>query len=151
MSSKPAGVFISMSVPSRYVQKCAPWSMTPLRNASPWTRLPMSRPCMSVIATTIGSMGPWRQAHGPIRFGLGSSGSGELAGRLLELLLDRGELGLGAHDPWALEPRLRPGEVIDQQDQHDPDHERPRDVAARREAEQRHEHEDPGNGNPRDR
>ena len=60
MSAKPSGVFISMSVPRRYVQKCAPWSMTPFRNASPWTRLPMSRPCMSVIATMIVSIRPSR-------------------------------------------------------------------------------------------
>ena len=30
------------------MQKWAPWAMTPSRNAWPWTRLPMSRPCMSV-------------------------------------------------------------------------------------------------------
>src|SRR5262245_53491541 len=32
--------------------------MTPFRKASPWTRLPMSRPCMSVIATMIVSIRP---------------------------------------------------------------------------------------------
>ena len=60
MSLKPSGVFISMSVPRRYVQKWAPWLMTPSRNAWPWTRLPMSRPCMSVMATTIVSIRPSR-------------------------------------------------------------------------------------------
>src|SRR6476619_2639581 len=60
MSLKPSGVFISMSVPSRYVQKWAPWLMTPSRNAWPWTRLPMRRPCMSVMATTIVSIVPSR-------------------------------------------------------------------------------------------
>src|SRR6476661_425354 len=49
-----------MSVPRRYVQKCAPWSMTPFRNAWAWTRLPMSRPCMSVIATIRVSIRPSR-------------------------------------------------------------------------------------------
>src|SRR5664279_2160842 len=47
-----------MSVPSRYVQKWAPWSITPARNASAWTRLPISRPCMSVIATISVSIRP---------------------------------------------------------------------------------------------
>src|SRR6185436_15005204 len=60
MSRKPSGVFISMSVPRRYVQKCAPCDTTPSRNAWPWTRLPISRPCMSVIAMTIVSMVPSR-------------------------------------------------------------------------------------------
>src|SRR6476469_8434922 len=60
MSLKPSGVFISMSVPRRYVQKWAPWAMTPSRNAWPWTRLPISRPCMSVNATTIVSTVPSR-------------------------------------------------------------------------------------------
>src|SRR6478735_6683213 len=60
MSLKPSGVFISMSVPRRYVQKWAPWEITPSRNAWPWTRLPMSRPCMSVMATTIVSIWPSR-------------------------------------------------------------------------------------------
>src|SRR5687768_6181946 len=60
ISRNPSGVFISMSVPSRYVQKWAPWEMTPSRNAWPWTRLPMSRPCMSVKATTIVSIRPSR-------------------------------------------------------------------------------------------
>src|SRR3954447_17359885 len=49
-----------MSVPRRYVQKWAPWSMTPPRKASAWTRLPISRPCMSVIATIRVSMRPSR-------------------------------------------------------------------------------------------
>src|SRR4029077_11548936 len=49
-----------MSVPSRYVQKWAPCEMTPSRNAWPWTRLPTSRPCMSVMATTIVSIWPSR-------------------------------------------------------------------------------------------
>ena len=42
------------------MQKWAPWAMTPSRKAWPWTRLPMSRPCMSVIATTIVSICPSR-------------------------------------------------------------------------------------------
>ena len=42
------------------MQKWAPWEMTPSRNAWPWTRLPMSRPCMSVMATTIVSIWPSR-------------------------------------------------------------------------------------------
>ena len=65
MSANPSGVLISMSVPSRYVQTCAPWSMTPSRNAAPLTRLPMSRPCMSVNATMRVSSSPdciwWRR------------------------------------------------------------------------------------------
>src|SRR6478672_3390407 len=60
MSLKPSGVFISMSVPRRYVQKWAPCEMTPSRKAWPWTRLPTSRPCMSVMATTIVSIWPSR-------------------------------------------------------------------------------------------
>ncbi len=49
-----------MSVPRRYVQKWAPWSITPARNASAWTRLPINRPCMSVIATIRVSIRPSR-------------------------------------------------------------------------------------------
>ena len=38
--------------------RAAPWSITPARKASAWTRLPISRPCMSVIATTSVSIRP---------------------------------------------------------------------------------------------
>src|SRR5215212_8126222 len=184
MSSKPPGVFISMSVPRRYVQKWAPWSMTPLRKASPWTRLPMSRPCMSVMATTIVSIFPSRTdcsssarrgcfspspwpfsapsacpevdrgvvswwlirpprglnvegRPGEARPALGASAlvlrAGELLGGGRELAFDVGELSIGAHGPGALETRTRPAEVVDEEEGHGRHHERPRDVAARRE------------------
>src|SRR6185369_15908580 len=189
MSSNPAGVFISMSVPSRYVQKCAPWSMTPFRKASPWTRLPMSRPCMSVIATTIVSMRPSRthcsssasrgclprpcpsvltgvllqsprdldgDDDGPAvarparRAALGWSGPGELAGSLLELLLDVGQLLGRALRLRTAEARPRPPEVVDEEQDDGCHHERPRDVAARREAEQDHQDDDPEDREPGD-
>src|SRR5690349_16095560 len=101
--------------------------MTPFRKAWPWTRLPMSRPCMSVRATMIVSIAPSRtQPSSSARRGCLSwwpplliepSGSGaaeseragrrrrpalldaecagsacQLAGRLVELLFELGQL-----------------------------------------------------------
>src|SRR4029079_1272553 len=176
----------SMSVPRRYVQKWAPWSMTPLRNASAWTRLPMSRPCMSVIATISVSIRPsrtiawssWSRGWSPPpwwlpwslcvpvviecvlvecdverrRFGTVGArspcepvvlGLDDVPGGRLELALQLGQLGFGTLDLRTREARPGVPEVVDQQQDQGPDHERPGDVARGREAEQDHQHEHP--------
>ena len=67
-----------------------------------------------------------------LRRKLRSSGS-DLPGRLIELAFDLGQLLLAAHDPRPLEPRSRPCEVVDHQEDHRERHERPADVPRRRE------------------
>src|SRR6266550_4092966 len=184
-----------MSVPSRYVQKCAPWSMTPFRNASPWTRLPMSRPCMSVIATTIVSIRPSRtqlsssarrsclpaapwpalawlaslmavllrtpdtvdvgaapNGDGPRAVSPRLSGAGQLAGCLLELLLDLGELLGRALCNRAAEARPGPRVVVDHQQHDERAHDEPRRrVECEGVEEDRAEEHDPDDGQPGER
>src|SRR6478672_10993709 len=154
-----------MSVPRRYVQKWAPWSTTPFRNAWAWTRLPISRPCMSVIAMISVSISPSRifdrssssrgwswaepgwsawlallivpscaDADGAPAVGdrrrsrcSGSgagSGARDLLSRDLELALEVRHRLLGALDLRPLEPVSRPREVIHEQQQDRPEHER---------------------------
>ena len=167
-----------MSVPRRYVQKWAPWAMTPSRNAWPWTRLPMSRPCMSVMATTIVSIWPSRTiSSSSTRRGCFAAWPGR--GRSSVVSARRRSAGMGCEGrpvepagprmigpglrqagaarraprphartrararsarprrpstfgPWKRGPR--PAEVVDEEQDDDPDHERPGDVARRREA-----------------
>src|SRR5207249_11621796 len=75
----------------------------------------------------------------------------QLARRVVELALDLRQLLLATHDSRTLEPSASPAVVVDEEHGERADHERPRDVARGREAEQDHQHDDPDDRDPGDR
>ena len=62
VSAYPSTVFMSVSTASRYAQASVPCAATSSRKNRAWKRLPCSRPCMSVMATTTVSISCMRTA-----------------------------------------------------------------------------------------